>query len=229
MIGGRHPRLGIQWAAPPSGVPAPTLYLPLTADLDDDSVNGFATTLVAPNIPTIVSVTSPIASTAALFDGQRIEYADAALLNPGTLDFSVTAFLNATSSAAFPQWFSKGSYQSSTGAISVNRWEGDGNMYMGFGDPWRDASGGSLPLNTMRRCTIVRSGNTITFYNGTTAAGTVDATGLDLTSPSPFIVGANPSGNSWVGHILDFAYIRGTALTTGQISSLQTATYASLL
>jgi hypothetical protein len=100
---------------------------------------------------------------------------------------------------------------------------------VGFSNPWREAQGGTGTLtgDAWVRLTVVRSGTTITFYQGTTVRGTVSATGLDLTSTHLFVVGGSLSGgaDNWQGGMCDFVYIRGTALTLSQITALQTAPY----
>jgi hypothetical protein len=221
-----------------SGFPSPTMYLPLTDDLLDDSTNGFTYT----GTPTPVRLTStppPIASSYYAFDwdgGDALIYPNTPLLNPGTGDFSVSAFLRATSLAGmadYPAWWSKGAYQSSSGTLAAFRDRVTPRWGFGITNPWREtATGGTTgPGETWVRITIVRSGNTITMYQGTSVRGTIDATGIDLTSTFDFKVGGSLSdGNdNWQGGICDFVYIRGTALTAGQISSLQTSTYGALL
>jgi hypothetical protein len=214
------------------------MYLPLTDDLLDDSANGFTTT----NSPTPIRLTDtppPIASSfyAFVYDGEDgLTFANTTLLNPGTSDFTVSAFLRATSAAGmadYPSWWSKGAYQSSSGTLAAFRDRVTPRWGFGITNPWREtASGGTTgPGETWVRITIVRSGNTITMYQGTEARGTVDATDIDLTSTFAFRVGGSLSDgtDNWQGGMCDFVYIKGTALTTGQISSLQTATYGSLL
>ena len=238
MSGGRHPRIGIPWSVG-SGYPAPTMYLPLTDDLLDDSANGFTTA----NTPTPIRLTStppPIASSYYTFvydGGDALRYADTTLLNPGTGNFTISAFVRptfATGMADYPAWFSKGAYQSSTGAMVGFRDRiGDGRWGVGFSNPWRETptAGAASLSDTWVRLTFVRSGNTITLYQGTSVRGTVDATGLDLTSTHVFVVGGalGDGVDNWQGGICDFVYIRGTALTVDQITALQTSTYGALL
>jgi glucose/arabinose dehydrogenase len=218
--------------------PAPTMYLRLDTDFADSSANAFVPT----GTPTPFRLTStppPIAPGFHQFDwngGDALRFANTALLNPGTGDFTISAFLRSNGAAGlgeFPAWFTKGAYQSSTGAMAFFRSQISEAFGVGFSNPWREAqgTGGTGPGEVWTRLTVVRSGATITFYQGTTVRGTVSAAGLDLTSTSPFVVGgaATDGTDNWQGGICDFVYIRGTALTIGQITALQTATYGSLL
>jgi hypothetical protein len=222
-----------------SSFPAPTMYLPLVDDLLDDSANGFTYT-GTPTPTNITSTPPPIASSYYSFawdGGDALIYADTALLNPGTGDFTISAFVRPTFVAgmdAYPAWFSKGAYQSSLGAMAAFRDRTSATRWgIGFSNPWREtpSAGATAPEATWVRLTFVRSGNTITLYQGTSVRGTVDATGLDLTSVHPFKVGGSlaDDANNWSGGICDFVYIRGTALTIGQITDLQTNPYSALI
>jgi hypothetical protein len=221
-----------------SGFPAPTMYLPLNVDLSDSSANGFAPT----GTPTPTYTTTnppPIYSAYHNFDwdgGDSLGYANVTALNPGSGDFTFTAFVRPTTRAglsSYPSWFSKGFYQSDTGATV---WFADmaANRYgAGASNPWieTNAASATLSINTWVRMTVVRSGSTVTLYQGTASIGTFSASGLDFTNTYAFIVGGHTlsADQGWQGGISDFVYIKGTALTTGQIASLQTATYASLM
>jgi glucose/arabinose dehydrogenase len=218
--------------------PTPTMYLQLVDNTLDTSPNAFVPT----GTPTPFRLTDPAPPIAAAFyqfdwnGGDALRYADTALLNPGTGDFTISAFVRqnfVTGVDEFPSWFSKGAFQSSTGAMAFFRNRTAGRFGIGFSNPWREAQGATDtgPGDTWFRITVVRSGATITLYQGTTVRGTVSATGLDLTSTHPFIVGGSLSDGAanWQGGICDFVYVRGTALTVPQITALQTATYGSLL
>jgi len=219
---------------PGAAFPAPTMLLRLNTNLTDSSANAFVPT----GTPTPFRLTSdppPIQDGYQFFEfggGDSLRYADTALLNPGTGDFTISAFVRpvgASGLASFPAWFSKGAFQSSTGAMAFFANRDDLRWGVGFSNPWREAQGGTGTLtgDAWVRLTVVRSGTTITFYQGTTVRGTVSATGLDLTSTHLFVVGGSLSGgaDNWQGGMCDFVYIRGTALTLSQITALQTAPY----
>jgi hypothetical protein len=215
------------------------MYLPLNVDLADSSANGFTPT--GTPSPTLTTTDPPPIHSAyhafAYGGGDALRFADAVLLNPGTANFTISAFVRPTDAGgldAYPAWFSKGSYQSSAGAMAFFRDRTSATRYgIGFSNPWREtpSAGAAAAVATWARLTVVRSGSTITLYQGTTVRGTVDATGLDLTSTHVFVVGGElaDGANNWNGGISDFVYIRGTALTVDQITALQTSPYSTLL
>jgi len=219
--------------------PAPTMYLPLNVNTSDSSANAFTPT--GTPTPTLTTTNPPPIHSAyhefVFNGGDALRYADTDLLDPGTGNFTISAFLRpniADGMGLYPVWCSKGAYQSSAGAMALfRRAFGGTRLGMGFSNPWNEfqADADSSAAETWVRVTIVRLGDTITLYTGTTATGTVNATGLDLTSTHVFVVGGalDDNNDNWVGGISDFVYIKGTALTTDQIASLQTASYASLL
>lgn len=239
MSAGRHPRLGIQWAAP-SGFPAPTLYLPLRSDLLDASANAFSN--ISGTVPTIDAVeASPIGAGCADFvaaSGQRLEFADNTLLDPGTDDFFLAFwayFRPIGSTTDYPAPVAKGNYQSSTGAWStyLNLATGNG-MNFAYGNPWVEGTlitgGSNFPGTTWVHVYIQRSVNTMTLYSSGVSRATLDVTGVDFSNSHVLRIGNDLSGsNPWNGFLQDVVYCKGSTLTTGQITDLQTSSYADLL
>jgi len=239
MIGGRHPRLGIPWAAP-SGFPAPTLYLPLRSDLLDDSTNGW--TNISGSVPTIDAVeASPIGAGCADFtaaSNQFLSFADDTLLDPETGDWFLAYWAYSRSignTTDYPAAVAKGSYQSSTGAWSMyNNRANTNGINFAYGNPWVEGTlltgGSNFPGNTWTHIYIQRSGNTMTLRSGGTSRATLDVTGVDFDNSHVFRVGNDLSGgNPWHGFLQDVVYCKGSTLTTDQITDLQTSSYADLL
>lgn len=231
-MSGRHPRGG--WVASTVTLPAPTMWLPLNVDTSDSSTNGW--TPDGTPTPTLTTTDPPpIYSAYHNFDwdgGDSLGYTDATLLDPGSGDWTFTAFLRPTARSglsSYPSWLSKGYYQSDTGAIV---WFADrvlDRFGAGVSNPWveTNAASSTMSLNTWARVTVTRSGDTVTLYQGTSSIGSFSAAGLDFTNTQPFIVGGHPltADQGWQGGISDFVYIKGTALNSGQISYLQTNPY----
>jgi hypothetical protein len=235
MSAGRHPRIGVPWSAS-TGLPAPTLWLPLRSDLLDDSANAFSNT--SSSVPTIDAVeASPIGAGCADFvasSNQFLEFADNTLLDPGTDNFFITywAYLRSIGNTTdYPATVAKGSFQSSTGAWSMYRdLATDTGLNFAYGNPWVEGTlitgGSNFPGNTWVHIYIQRSGNTMTLRSGGVSRATLDVTGVNFDSSHVFRVGNDLSGgNPWNGFIQDFVYCKGSTLTTDQIDELQTTPY----
>jgi len=232
MSAGRAPRSGA------SGWPAPTMLLKLSANLNDSSSNGFTPT----NSPTSnlqTTTPSPVASgyqVMAPANNNELRFADTALLDLDSGNWTISAFLYPTTTAAFyPAWCTKGGYLTDDGSwklfrdmveVSVGGAFSQSVAELNWVQTTRPAN--SLPLNAWTRATVTRSGNTITSYAGSTVLGTVDASTFpSLSTANPFVVGGNlvADAENWTGNMCDFVYIKGTALNADQISYLQTNPY----
>ena len=240
MSAGRLPRIGIPWSGSLPAFPAPTLYLPLRTDLLDDSGNGY--TNESGSVPTIDSGTSsPIGSGCASFvasSNQFLQFGDATDLDFGTGDWFIAfwAYNSSTGNTnSYPTALAKGEYQSSTGAWAFfnNRATPDG-MNFGYGNPWVEGTlltgSANFPDNTWAHIYVQRSGNTMTFRSDAVSRGTLDVTGVSFDNSHVLRVGNDLGGDApWQGFIQDLVYCRGSVLTAGQVTALQTASYASLL
>lgn len=237
---GRHPRLGIQWAAP-SGAPAPSLYLPLATDLLDDSTNGFTNS--SGSVPTIDSgASTPLGTGAAVFaaaSNQFLEFADNTALDFGTGDWFISfwaLWLSSGNTVDFPVFVSKGSYQSSTGAWSMyNNLPGTRGIYFGYGNPWVEGTlaatgAGPFPANAFNHVYIQRSGNTMSLRTNDVARATLDVTGVNFDNSHVLRIGDDLGGGGELnGQMRDLVICKGSTLTSTQITSLQTSPYSSLL
>jgi hypothetical protein len=238
MIGGRYPQLGIQWAAPPSGVPAPTLYLPLRTDLLDASANAWPN--ASASLPTIDAIAaSPIGAGCAAFaagSSQHLAFLDDTLLDPGTGDWFVAFWAYTATSgntSSYPCAVAKGSYQSSTGAwVIFNEYSVSG-INFAYGNPWvpGPSTGGSpvYPNNEWRHIYTQRSGDTLSMWSSAVNRGSQSVAGADFTSTHDLTIGRNLSGDYWNGFLQDLVYCKGSVLTPAQITDLQTSSYGDLL
>jgi hypothetical protein len=232
--------------------PAPTLYLPLRTDLLDVSANGFLTTSVVP--PLIEASfgdggsagTPPLGAGAATFSGsQFLEFADNPLLDPGTEDFFISAWVALGSGfpTDYPAFVSKGAYQSSAGTWVMYYNQANVNgMNFAFGNPWVEGTllTGADPVVgfgggfVWKRIYLDRVGNTMNLWTLSVGAApslraSLDVTGRDFTSSHVLRIGNDLTGNFWAGAMQDFVYCKGATLTSGQLSSLRTVSYATLL
>lgn len=103
-----------------------------------------------------------------------------------------------------------------------------------YGNPWVEGTlltgGANFPGNTWARIYIQRSGNTITLRSDGVVRATLDVTGVNFDNSHVLRVGNDLSGgNPWHGYIQDMVYCKGSTLTAGQITDLQTSSYADLL
>jgi hypothetical protein len=233
MSGGRHPRIGIQWAAP-SSLPAPTLWLPLTANLSDASANAF--TESSPSLPSIDSgVSSPIGTGAALFEsgsgGEFLNFADDPLLDLDGGDWFMSYWARPGAAENYPSLVSKGWYQSSTGTwVMFNNRATPNGLNFGYGNPWVEGTlltgSTNFPDSAFTHIYIERSGNTVTLRSDGVSRATLDVTGVSWTNTHDFRLGSDGNNtNKYQGHIQDFVYCKGSTLNSTQITYLQTNPY----
>jgi glucose/arabinose dehydrogenase len=215
-------------------LPAPTLYVPLTIDGRDVSANAFTDVsgtgfIVNADDPSPVATNTGFSGT--LSTRAWAEFADTAALNPGTSNFFISAYVKSLDGFEFPAWFSKGFYQSSTGAFVAFLNRNSDAFGFGTGNPWTEVQGPvATPIEVWARITVSRTGNVLSLYRNETLLGTLDVTGRTLTNTSPLRVGRDGGTSTdgrWAGRISDAVMHIGAAITPSQLTYLVSNAYGS--